>query len=69
MLYVIKMSFWNEKEIKKIFQELPFYNVLMEKPKIKHLSKIELLYELPFFDEINVEIPKAFKGYARQGFP
>ena len=64
------MSFWNEKEIKNIFQELPFYNVFMEKPKIKHLSKIELLHELPFFDEINVvEIPKAFKGYARQGFP
>ena len=31
------MSFWNEKELKTLFQELPFYNVLTEKPKIKHL--------------------------------
>ena len=59
------MSFWNEKEA-KIFQELPFYNVLIEKPKIKHLSNIELLHQLPFFDELNaVEILKAFKGYAK----
>ena len=32
-------------------KELPFYNVLIEKPKNKHLSNIELLNELPFFDE------------------
>ena len=31
------MSFWNEKEVKQLFQELPFYNALIEKPKIKHL--------------------------------
>ena len=60
------MSFLNEKEAKKLFQELTFYNVLIENPKIKHLSNIELLHELPFFDELNVvEISKAFKGYAR----
>ena len=58
------MSFWNEKEAKKLFKELPFY-ILIEKPKIKHLSNIELLHELPFFDELSVvEISKAFKGYA-----
>ena len=28
------MTFWNEKEARKLFQELPFYNVLIEKPKI-----------------------------------
>ena len=43
------MSFWNEKEAKELFQELPFYNVLIEKPKTNHLSNIELLHELPFF--------------------
>ena len=47
-----KNKFWNEKEI--------------EKPKIKHLSKIELLHELPFYDELSVaEISKAFRRYAR----
>ena len=39
------MSFWNTKEL---FQILPFYNVLIEKTKTKHLSHIELLHELPF---------------------
>ena len=60
------MKFWNEKEAKKLIQELPFYNVLIGKPKIKHLSNIKLLHELPFPDELNVvEKSKAFKGYAR----
>ena len=61
-----KYGFWNEKETKKLFQILPFCNVLIEKPKIKHLSNIELLHELSFYDELSVvEISKAFKGYAR----
>ena len=29
---------------KRLFHILPFYNVLIEKPKIKHLSKVELLH-------------------------
>ena len=36
----------------KMFQELPFYNVAIEKPKIKSLKNIDLLQELPFYDEI-----------------
>ena len=42
------MSFWDEKEVKKLFQELPFYNAPVEKPYIKHLNNIDLLHELPF---------------------
>ena len=60
-MYVIEMKykpykneFWNEKEAKGLFHILPFYNVLIEKPKIKHLTNIELLYELPFYDELGV---------------
>ena len=57
------MIFWNTKEL---FQVLPFYNVLIEKPKIKHLSNIELLHELPFYDELSVvKILKARRIYAR----
>ena len=57
------MSFWDTKEL---FQILPFCNVLIEKLKIKHLSNIELLHELPFYDELSVvKITKAFKRYAR----
>ena len=57
------MSFWNAKEL---FQELPFYNTFIENPKIKHLSNIKLLYELPFFNELSVvEISKTFRRYER----
>ena len=43
-------EFWNEKEAKELFQIVPFNNFLIEKPKIKHLSNMELLHELPFYD-------------------
>ena len=32
------MKFWDKKEATLLFQKLPFYNVLIEKPRIKHLS-------------------------------
>ena len=61
-----KNEFWNEKVAKKLFQTLPFYNVLIKKPEIKKLSNIELLHELPFYDELNItEVSKAFERYAK----
>ena len=39
-----KNEFWNEKDAKELFQILPFNNVLIGNPKIKHLSNIELLH-------------------------
>ena len=61
-----KNKFWNEKEAKNLFQTLPFYNVLIEKPEIKKLSNVELLHEFPFYDELSItEVSKAFKRYAR----
>ena len=60
------MSFWDGKEAKGLFQEIPFHNVLIEKPKIKHLKNIDLLHDLPFYDELSVkQISKAFTGYVR----
>ena len=51
-----KNESWNKKEAKELFQILPF----------KHLANIELLHELPFYDELSVvEISKASKRYAR----
>ena len=59
-------EFWNEKEANNLFQILPFYDVLIEKPEIKKLSNIELLHELLFYDELSIrEVSKAFKGYAK----
>ena len=36
----IKMSLWNKKEEKRLFQILPFYKVLVEKTKSKGLKNI-----------------------------
>ena len=40
--------FCDEKEAKRSLQELPFYNICIEKPKSTGLKNIELLQELPF---------------------
>ena len=51
---------------KNIFQIVPFYNTFVEKPQIKKLSNVELLQELPFYDELSiVKSSNAFSGYAR----
>ena len=46
-------------------KELPFYNKHLEKPKIKRLRNIDLLSELPFYEELNeIKTDRAFRGYA-----
>ena len=51
----LKMSFWDEKEAKLLFQEPPFHNTFIEKPRIKHLKNIYLLHELPFYNELSIK--------------
>ena len=47
------------------FKELPFYNKYIGKPKIKRSKTINLLSELPFYEELNIiKINHAFRGYA-----
>ena len=47
------------------FKELPFYNVSIDKPKIKCLKNIDLLTELPFYDQLNIiKTDHAFSRYA-----
>ena len=47
------------------FKELPFNNEFIEKPKIKHLKNVDLLAELPFYDQLNIiKTDQAFSGYA-----
>ena len=36
------------------FKELPFYNKKIEKPKTKRLKNVDLRFELPFYEELNV---------------
>ena len=48
------------------FKELPFFNASIEKPKIKRLKNVDLLAELPFYDQLDIiKTDQAFKGYAR----
>ena len=35
------MSFWDKKETEKLLKELPFYNVSIEKPKLKKFSDVD----------------------------
>ena len=47
------------------FKDLPFYNKHIKKTKIKRLKNIDLLSELPFYEERNViKISYSFRGYA-----
>ena len=60
------MSFSDEKEAKRLFQKLPFYNTFMAKPHTKRLKSIDFLHKLPFNDEFSIlKISNAFKRYAR----
>ena len=47
------------------FKELPFYNISIEKPKIKPLKNVDLLAELPFYNRLSIiKTDHAFSGYA-----
>ena len=48
------MSFWDENEAKTLFKKLPFYKTSIGKPYIKRLNNIDMLSELPFYDELNI---------------
>ena len=63
---LIKISFRDEKEAKRLFQKLLFYNVLIGKPCIKHLKNRDLPHELPFYDRLSIaKMSQAFARYAK----
>ena len=41
-------------DVVQYFKKPPFYNKYIKKPKIKGLKNIDLLSELPFYEELNV---------------
>ena len=50
----------------KIIQILLFYGTYIEKPEVKKLNNVELLKELPFYDELSIVKNKnTFSGCAR----
>ena len=47
------------------FEELPFYNTPIEKPKVKCLKNIDWIAELPFYEQLSViKTDQEFKGHA-----
>ena len=59
----------HDLENKNLMKIPPFYNVLidfMERPKIKKVTDVELLNELPFYNTLRAkEIAEAFKRHAK----
>ena len=50
---------------KKLLSKQPFYKQPINKHHVKKLSSLELLRELPFYDEINISRKeRTFKKYA-----
>ena len=49
-----KNEFWGSKRSEKILSRVSFYNVLIEKPRIKRVKNIDLLHELPFYEELGI---------------
>ena len=50
----------------KVFQILLFYSTFIDKPDVKKLNNVELLKELPFYDEMSIVKNKTvFSGYGR----
>ena len=47
------------------FKELPFCNKHVVKPKIKRFKNVNLLSELPFYEELNaIKTNHVLRGYA-----
>lgn len=55
MYWWYKNEFWGQKEAKKLFQKIPFYNVPIAKQRIKRLKHIGLLHELIFDEELSTK--------------
>ena len=48
----MKTSKINER--KELVKELPLCNVPIAKPKIKKLTNVEILIEIPFYDKLDI---------------
>ena len=61
----VKENVKSHPDVVHYFKELPFYNKHIEQPKIKCLKNIDLLSELPVYEELKViKTDLAFRGYA-----
>ena len=55
----------SHSDVINYFKELPSYKTSIEKPNIKCLKIIDLLSELPYYEELSpLKTDKVFRGYA-----
>ena len=65
MIMAVKGKVKFHPDVVHYSKELPFYNKLIKKPRVKHLKNVDLIFELPFYEELNViKTDHASRGYA-----
>ena len=65
IIMAVKKKFKFHPSVVGYFKKLPFYKKHIEKPNIKPLKDIDLLSELPLYEELNViKTNHAFRRYA-----
>ena len=65
MIMAIQTKIKPYPDVINYFKELPFFNMYIEKPKIKSSENIDFFSELPFHEELSViKTDHAFKGHA-----
>ena len=63
MVVPLKITY---SSVKDYFKEIPFFNTIIEKPKIKLLKYIDLSAGLPFFENLRIiKTNQASSGYAK----
>ena len=50
----VKKKVKSHSDVIDYLKELPFYNKYIKKRKIKRLKNIDLLFELPFLEKLNI---------------
>ena len=62
---VVLENIKSHSDVVDYFKQFPFYDKHIEKPRVKRLKNIDLISELPFYEELNViKSNHAFRGYA-----
>ena len=65
IIFYYKNEFLGSKKANRLFKELLLYKALIKKLYIKRLDNIDMLRELPVYDELSiVKTWKVFKEYA-----
>ena len=63
MIMAVKEKIKSHPNVVDYFKALPFNDRHIEKPRVKRLKNIDLLSELPFYEELNViKTNHSFRG-------